>query len=80
MVKMGKVRALFPRGKTVAVYGVPSAGFERRVFTTDTVINLFGVGNEGINVIKMLFGDDVFVSDDKDEDKEAARVLGHQEF
>ncbi len=58
MSTTGDLPMVFPKGERASVWAVPSLGLDDRVFTSGIVINVFGVGKKGIEMVKVLFGDD----------------------
>jgi RimJ/RimL family protein N-acetyltransferase len=59
MVHRGEVSMAFPKGKLITIYGSPAVGLEDKKFTPDQTVNVVGIGEAGIKVAKLLFGDNV---------------------
>ena len=61
MEMMGDLRMVFPKAERTSVWAVPGTNLGS-VFASDIVINVFGVGDKGLEMVRTLFGSEALES------------------
>ena len=61
MEMVGDLPMVFPKGERASVWAVPGTDLGK-VFSSDIVINVFGVGEKGLEMVRVLFGSEALES------------------